>query len=134
MIEYLKYFFNPGHLFSLRPEAMQLRAIIILAIVFTLFIVAGIINKIIIKKTKDALKVKGLRRLTNLSLVMGILGFAYLFFAWQGVALLASRSWLLIWLITVIVWLFFILKYLYSEAPKIRKEIDSKRDFEKYIP
>lgn len=132
MINYLVYFFNPSHLFSLRPPAMQLRVIIILAVIFGVFVVLGIIFNFL--KTKDSLRIKGYKRLFYLFLTMGVLGYVYLFFAWQGAALLSARFWLLIWLIATLVWLGFILKYLVIEAPKKRKEIDRKRDFEKYIP
>lgn len=134
MIEYLKYFFNPSHIFSLRPGAMQLRAIIILAVVFGLFIIFGLVSKIIEKKTNDGLKIKAWKRFWYLGITMGALGIVYLFFAWQGVVLLASRLWLIIWLIAVVVWVVFIFKYLFLEAPKLRKNIDKKRDFDKYIP
>ena len=134
MIDYLKYFFDPSHLFSLRPSAMQPRAIIILAVVFGLFIVLGIISKIIATKTKDGLKLKAWQRLFHLFLTIGIIGFVYLFFAWQGVALLAGRFWLIIMLLAMMVWLGFIAKYLFLTVPKLRKNIDQKRNFEKYIP
>ncbi len=134
MIDYLKYFFNLSHIFSIRPLPMENRAIIILAVFFGLLLICGVIAKILSKKTKDGLKVKGLRRLVNLFLTMGIIGFVYLFFAWQGAALLSARFWLLIWFFSLLVWLFYALKYLFFEVPKIRKEIDRKRDFERYIP
>ena len=134
MIEYLKYFFNPAHLFTLRPGVMRLRAIIILAVIFGVMITAGIIIKLIRPKIKDGLKLKAYRRLFHLFLTMGIIGLVYLFFAWQGVALLAGRFWLIIMLVVVIIWLGFIAKYLFLEIPKLRKSINQKRDFEKYIP
>ncbi|MFA6382604.1 MAG: hypothetical protein WCX08_05040 [Candidatus Buchananbacteria bacterium] len=133
-MNYLNYFFNPAHLFSLRPEAMHARAVIILAVIFGLTVVLAGINKILLGKTKDGLRIKGLRRITHLCLTVGILGFVYLFFAWQGVALLASRIWLIIIFLTAVIWLAFIAKYLFLEVPKLRKEIDHRRDFERYLP
>ncbi len=85
-------------------------------------------------KIKDGLKIKAWRRLYYLSLSMGIIGLVYLFFAWQGVVLLAARFWLLIWLVTTLIWLGFIMKYLFLETPKLRREIEEKRKFAKYIP
>ncbi len=132
MINYLQYFFKPAHLFSLRPEAMRPRALIILAIIFGSFIIAAIIFKLI--KTKDALRAKGFKKLTYLFTSMGVSGYIYLFFGWQGATLLSARFLLLIWLIVTLIWLLFILKYLIIEVPKKRKEIKDKRLFEKYIP
>ena len=134
MTDYLKYFFNLNHLFSLRPQAMTPRAVIILAVIFGLLIILALIDWFLIKKTKDALKIKGYRRLMHLKITMAILGFVYLFFAWQGVALLGSRFWLLIWLIVNLVWLFYIGQYLFKTVPKLRRDIDKKRKFEQYLP
>ncbi|MFA6410153.1 MAG: hypothetical protein WCW26_01100 [Candidatus Buchananbacteria bacterium] len=134
MINYLKYFFNPSHLFSLRPQAMEARAVIILAVVFGALIIISLGLFFLINKTKDGLKVKGYRRLSHLFLGMGISGLAYLFFAWQGIAILGSRFWLLVWLLVLVIWLFFIVKYLLREVPKLRREIEEKRSFSKYIP
>lgn len=133
MLEYLKYFFNLSHLFSLQPKAMKPRALIILAVVFGVFVVAGLLCKISAKKI-DALKAKGFNRLFHLLFTMGLLGGLYLFFAWQGAALLSARFWLIIWLLVTLVWIFFIIKYLVLEVPAKRREIDQRRRFEKYLP
>jgi hypothetical protein len=134
MIDYLQYFFKPSHLLTLRPPAMQLRAVIILAVFFGLIIVGGIISRVLVKKTKDGLKIKAYRRLFSLGLTMGITGYIYLFFAWQGITLLSARLLLVIWVLTLITWLFFIVKYLTKEVPKLRQDINNKRTFNKYIP
>jgi len=109
-------------------------AVITLAVVFGLLIILSLAAWLYINKTKDGLKLKGLRRLFHLFLSMGISGFIYLFFAWQGVAILASRFWLLIWAIVLVIWLLFIVKYLFKEVPKLRSEIEEKRKFAKYLP
>ena len=134
MLDYLKYFFNPRHLFSLRPPLMQNRAVLILLITFGVFIVAGIACNVLTKSNKNYLTAKGFKKLANLFLTTGSLGLVYLFFAWQGVTLLSARFWLLILLIVAAVWLIFILKYLMIQVPKKRQEINKKREFEKYIP
>ena len=134
MIEYIKYFFNPSHIFTLRPDTMQPRALIILAVIFLLCIALAIISKIVAKKTNDGLKLKAYRQVFSLFLTMGILGIVYLFFAWQAVTLLASRFWLLIWVVVVAVWLGFIAKYFFLDIPKTRTKIDKKKNFNKYIP
>ena len=133
MIDYFQYFFNPAHIFGLRPGAMHRQAIIILAIIFAVFVVAAIVSKIL-TKTKDALKAKGYKRFFHLFLTTATLGYVYLFFAWQGAVLLSARFWLLILIVVALIWAIFILKYLIKEVPKKRKEINQKRQFEKYIP
>lgn len=134
MMEYFQELFTSGRLFTMRPPAMQLKTVLILAGFFGLFVVLGIISKIITKKTNDGLKLKGWLRLFYLFTSMGLIGLGYLIFAWQGVTLLAARFWLIIWLITVIVWLIFIGIYMFSKVPKLRAKIKKQRNFEKYIP
>lgn len=133
-MNYLNYFFSPTHLFSLRPPALHNRAMLILALVFGALLLAGLAIKFMLPKVKDALKIKGWRRLIHLCLTLGLLGFVYLFFGWQGVALLSSRFWLLVLLAVFLVWLFFIAKYFFLTVPKLRKEIDRKKKFSQYLP
>ena len=133
MWEYLKYFFNPRHIFSIRPEAMQPRAVQTLLLIFGLLIAASIVSRVL-ARGKDKLNAKGYQRLAQLFLTIGIVGYVYVFFAWQGAALLGSRFWLLILAAVTIAWLVFIIKYLIKEAPQRRQEIERKRQIEKYIP
>jgi len=134
MINYFQDLIFSGRLFTLRPPVMQVKTIIILAVFFGLCIILGLVSKVLAKKTRDGLKIKSLRQLFYLLVTMGILGFVYLFFAWQKITLLAGRFWLLIWLLTVIIWLGVIGRYMFFKAPKIRTEIEKKRKFEKYVP
>ena len=134
MIDYLKYFFKPSHLFTLRPGAMHFRAVMILLAIFMILIIGSLALKVYRKKIRDGLKIKGLERLFRLFLTIGILGLIYLFFAWQGVVLLAARFWLLLILISGAVWLAFILKYLLMQVPQLRQELEQKRKFKKYLP
>jgi hypothetical protein len=113
---------------------MALRGLIILVSGDILLVALGVGAYIYAPKIKDGLKIKGIRRLVHLGLTMGIIGLVYAFFAWQGVALLAARFWLLIWGITLLIWALFIAKYLFSDVPRLRRQIENKRKFDKYIP
>jgi hypothetical protein len=133
MFEYLQYFFNPAHIFTLRSPAMQPRAIIILAVGFGILILAAMVSKVL-GRTNDGLKARGYTKLVHLFTTIGILGYVYLFFAWQGVVLLGGRFWLLILGLVFVVWLGFIIKYFITEVPTKRQEIEKRRQIEKYIP
>ena|SRR3989344_6078711 len=134
MIEYLQYFFNPSHIFSLRPPVMSVRAVVILAVIFGLFIIFGIVNKIMTGKNKSGLKALGQARLFYLFITMGILGYVYTFFAAQGVILLSSRLWLLLIFLITAVWLGFVAVYIFITVPKKQRQLKKKQEFEKYIP
>lgn len=134
MIDYLQYFFNPAHIFSLRPPAMSGRAALILAAVFAAFIIFGIFSNVMANKTKDGLKIKAYKKLFHAGLTMGILGYVYLFFAVEGIPIFSARFILLTWALITAVWIGFILKYLKIDVPKNREKIVAKRNFEKYLP
>ncbi len=133
MIEYLKYFFNPSHLFTITPPQMSERAIAILAVIFAATIAIGIFAGLK-AKSSDGLTAKGLNRIKVLGWTMGLIGFAYLFFAWQRVAVLGGRFWLLIWLGVGIIWLFFIIVYLKVEVPQKKEANKKTKEFRKYLP
>lgn len=133
MLDYLRYFFNPTHLFSIQPPVMHQPAITIMAGVFGLLLLGGLFSRVS-SRGVDSLKAKGLKRLGNLGVTMGLLGYLYLFFAWQRAVLLGARFWLLIWLLVTLTWLLFVLKYLVLEVPTKRREIDQRRRFERYLP
>ena len=133
-MSYLQYFFNPSHLLTLRPPAMHARALIILAAVFGAMIVVAIISSLTVKKTKDGLRIKALRRLATAGWTMGIIGFVYLFFAAEGIVLLSARFFLIIIALITIIWLAFILRYWVVALPRVRAEIDQQREFKKYLP
>ena len=134
MTEYLKYFFNPRHILSLAPPAMSDRAIAILVAAFTILTIAGIVSKISSQKIHDGLMIKAYRKLSNAFITIGVLGYIYVFFAWQGVRLFSSRLILLILAAVFAVWLWFIIKYLVFDIPKSRSQIQKKKEFEKYLP
>ena len=134
MIDYLQYFFNPGHIFSLRPPVMSTRALIILAVVFGLMVLVGIISRGMVRRTKDGLRIKAFRRLTAAGLTMGIIGYVYLFFAAEGVTLLSARFFLILIGLITTVWFAFILRYWVIALPRARAEIDQQRQFKKYLP
>lgn len=133
-MNYLISFFRLSHLFYLRPQPMVWRGLVVLIVINILLIALGAIAFWAIPKTKDGLKVKGLRRIMHLGLTMGILGLVYTFFAWQSVAFLSARFWILILVIVALVWGGFIARYFTTEVPKLRSKIEDKRKFDKYIP
>lgn len=131
---YLQYFFNPAHLFSLRPEAMSNKAVTILVVVFAGLIILGILSKLKTKKIKSALEAKVWSQFFSLSLTIGLCGLVYAFLASQGVILLAARFWLVLIMIVAVIWAGFIAKYMIVELPKKKLDIKKQQEFKKYIP
>lgn len=134
MIEYLKYFFDPSHILTVRPPVMSGRAVTILAIIFIAFITLGVLANFKKNKSKSGLVAKAWQQFFYLGFTIGSLGFVYLFFASQGVALLAARFWLLIIGLVAIVWAGFIFKYIKLDMPKKEMAKKHKEEIQKYIP
>lgn len=134
MIEYLKYFFDPSHILTVRPPAMSGRAVTILAIIFIVFIALGVLANFKKNKSKSGLVAKAWQQFFYLGFTIGSLGFVYLFFASQGVALLAARFWLLIIGLVAIVWAGFIFKYIKLDMPKKEAAKKQKEEIQKYTP
>jgi len=133
MFAYLQYFFNPRHLFSLRPDALQPSAIKSLLVISILFIVVGLVFQLGLK-AKDGLTDKGYKKIANLFNTIGALTLVYLFFGWQGVILLGSRFWLLVLALAFIIWLVVVVRYFVKEIPARKSEIIAKKQKAKYIP
>ncbi len=85
-------------------------------------------------RRKDLLLVNVWRKLFRLFLTMGLVGFVILFFFYEGVMILGARFWFLFWLIGIITWFVYIIVYSIRKLPKIKKEIEEKKKFEKYLP
>ncbi len=62
-----------------------------------------------------------------------IIGLFLWFFSWQEVPFLSARFWLILWALLMIVWLFFIYKYL-KKIPINLEEAKKQQKFNQYIP
>jgi len=86
------------------------------------------------KQKMDSLKKKIFSKFFHWSLSAGIAGLILVFFKQQRTPYLGMRIWILIWLIICFIWLIFVLKFLFRQVPKIKKEQQEKQEFEKYLP
>lgn len=127
-------FFQPAYLFELRPYTYP-QTIKAMLIFFGLMIVVGVGLKIY-KETKKLEKFQNklLERYFSLLTTMGIIGVLIVWLRFERVNLLASRFWLLIWVIILLIWLYPILKYQLVVAPVAQKRAIEKKLFQKYLP
>jgi uncharacterized membrane protein HdeD (DUF308 family) len=134
ILEYLRYFFNPSHLFSLRPPLMTQRALMIVIILGVLCIITGIVGMICARRSRNGLMIKGYRKVTAFGWTMGIFAFLYAFFAYEGAIVLSGRFMILAWLIVAAIWKMYIIRYFWREVPSRRAELDQRKKYSKYIP
>lgn len=73
-------------------------------------------------------------RFSHLSLTFGLVSLVLIFFKQQRAPYLGMRFWSGLLLLTCLVWFFFILKYIFIKAPKIREEKKKLEELRKYLP
>lgn len=124
-----------GFWFSLNPGPITYKFQLVLTWLFGGFLILAVVFRILIfSQRKNGLIIKFWRKLFRLCLIMSLIGFILLFFFYEGVPILGARFWFLVWILGVIVWLILALIFLIFKIPKIRKENEGKKQFEKYLP
>lgn len=117
--------------FTLRPESLipatkKIFIIILIAFALVAFLIALI-------KRKSGIYRGFLKSLYNFFLSNAIIGFILFFFNYEAIPFFSARFWLAIWFITMLVWLFFIIKKL-KKIP-LSKEVDKKeQEIKRYLP
>lgn len=124
--------------FSTRPVPLSSMYFKILLVLFCAFFVFSILLKLVVKfKKKDKMFDIYTARLFNKSFSMfftvSLLGLAWLFFSYERTPILSMRFLFAIIFIVFVIWLVFVVKYL-LKIPGLRKELNEKKEFEKYLP
>lgn len=101
---------------------------------FLLFIVAGLICKILSQYQESKFKRLFLKRSGSLGITMGFLGLMWMFFRQERVAFLAWRFWLLLWVVITAIWAYCLARYSLKRIPEIKAEDERRANIEKYLP
>ncbi len=101
---------------------------------FLLFIVMGLVSKILSQYQQDKLKRLVLKRFGSLGITMGFLGLIWMFFRQERIAFLAWRFWLLLWLAVTAIWAYRLARYAIKRIPEIKAEEARRANVEKYLP
>jgi len=102
---------------------------------FVLLFVLGIVARIVSShKTDDRHIREVFERGATLLVTMGILGAVLYFFSFEQIRLFGSRFWYLFWLIGIIVWGFFLLRFVKRTIPELRAHEALKAEHRKYFP
>lgn len=127
-------FLTPSRLFSLKP-AIDITTVYFLGAIFGAFVVAAIVIKLISKiKKNSGLSAKLANKYFSVFLTMGLIGWLLVWFRFERVYVLSARFMLLLWLISLVVWLFFIFKFQFRIMPKIISQSQKQKEFNKYLP
>ena len=130
----LEKLINLNYLFDRYPDyGFSLPTKIFLILYFVISIIIAIkagkrlnTNPGIMKRTYNSLE--------NWGWTTGILGLLLFFFREVNAIYLGSRIWMLLLLISTIVWLILIVKYYKKEIPKKEELKKEREEFNKYLP
>lgn len=117
--------------FTLRPESLlPLSQKLFIAILIVFALAAFIIALI---KRKSGIYRGLFKNLYNFFLSNAVIGFIIFFFNYEMIPFFSARFWILIWLLTMLLWLFFIIKKL-KTIPAQKKKDEEAKELKKYLP
>ena len=105
----------------------------ILIVVIVLFIAGIIFVWYKNKNNTDKLYYRLWQSLFNFNVTGLIIGLFLFFFTYQTIPFLSARFWFIVWFLIHAFWGYIIYRRL-KKLPEIRKELEAKREFNKYIP
>lgn len=117
--------------FTLRPESLipatkKLFIIVLIAFALIAFLIA-------LFKRKSGRYRGFFKSLYNFFLSNAIIGFILFFFNYEMIPFFSARFWVALWLITMLIWLFFILKKL-RKIPLNKEGGEKEQEIKKYLP
>ncbi len=126
--------FNLRYWFSEPPYQSPL-AMKAALIFFVLMLVAAIVLAVLSQKEKFGVYLKRLfAKIASLLGWMGALAFVLSFFRYEATPFLSRRFWFGFWLIGLITWVVYILRYWYKQVPLKRQKQVEKERLKKYLP
>ncbi|RMD59012.1 hypothetical protein D6821_02125 [Candidatus Parcubacteria bacterium] len=127
-------FLTLNYWFNLRPGMMVPTAFKIFILFLVVLATAALINGIIRRWMIEGGPYKKLsQRLGSFLSTQLVIGLVLLFFVYEEVPFLSARFWFLLWGASMLVWLFFIIKFA-CRIPELITEQKKKEEFEKYLP
>ena len=125
----LSYWFNPA------PGPWLEVSLKIVYIFFSLLLLSGLVAWFFAGKNKgDKLMFKFWQKIQTAGLTIGGVGLILITLRQQGIYFLAMPFWLVVLLIILLVWIYFIIKYISRDVPQRREEIKQQQEKEKYLP
>lgn len=127
----MKNLLTLNYWFTTRPESLIVSAQNFFNAYVAFLLLAAI--AIFIFKRRPGIY-KGIwQRLYLFSVTNAIIGFILLFLNYEAVPFFSARFWLLLWGLSSLVWLLFVIKQL-RKIPGLKKKIDAEQEFKKYLP
>jgi protein-S-isoprenylcysteine O-methyltransferase Ste14 len=126
---------NPMYWFQIQPAAMVPWASTASIVIFTAMFVVGIGVKVYgAKSGMEKLVRRAVERAGTLLVTMGLIGGVWWLVCYERVPMLSMRVWLLVWLVSMGLWIWSIAKYLRVEVPAKRAKAKEREQYEKWLP
>ena len=107
--------------------------LVYLLVFFSFLFLFGVVAKFILEKNKDVFIKRLWNKLAVLCLSVSLIGYFFVFFAYQGVLILSLRVWFLFILLIGLMWGFKIWKYWNKIVPEQKRKMVSQLVKEKYL-
>jgi len=135
LLSNIKNILTFNYWFNLSPGPFLPLALKILYIFFGLILIIGIASKFVSKKHKNYPPLRNIYQKFYYYLTsMAVFGLILVFLRQQNVYFLSAPFWFIIWLVSALLWLFFIIRYITVKVPKVKEEIELKKEMDKYLP
>jgi len=73
-------------------------------------------------------------KISTFAFTTGLIGLVLFLLRQTRVYFFSRRFFFLLWLVALIIWLVFLLKYIFKKAPEARQTLTERQEFEKYLP
>ena len=124
-----------GYWFSLNPTPFAPWAERALLVIFSVFLVAGIAVVIIKRRGKYEKPTRhAFDRVASLLSWMGLVGLLLWACAYERIPMLSMRALYVAWLAWVLVWAWFIVRYVWKEIPALEVRNRERMEREKWLP
>jgi len=127
----MKNLLTLSYWFTTRPESLITNAQNIFNAYVAFLFLAAI--AILIFKRRPGIYKGVWQRLYFFSVANTLIGLILLFVNYESVPFFSARFWLLLWGVSSLVWLLFIIKHL-RKIPGLKKKIEAEQEFKKYLP
>jgi amino acid transporter len=126
--------FSLNYWFDLTPVRMSGAIEIGFFVTFTLFIVAGLVFRIMKKNRADKFERTALDTAAAIAFWFGGLGLTWLFLSFEEIQIFGARFWFLLLMAMLIVTSVRLGMYVKKEVPRLRLLEQSKAEANKYLP
>lgn len=131
----LKTLLNPSYIFSFNSADVSGPESKAIFIVFVVVLILGLVSRIVSsKKTSDRHIYELGNRIGIMLCTMGVLGIVLYFFSFENVYLFGARFWYILWIIGLVVWIVYLVRYFRITIPQMRVRDQLHAEQRKYFP